>query len=74
MKEVRRLIHRYIDALTSANGFMELALGESDRKRQLDYIKRAHTELKRAIGISHNLRLQIEAKASQYGEGLQDEV
>ena len=68
MKQIKRLIHEYMNALTSASGFLDLALGEPERSIRYQHMIRAQREMRRAIELAKKVREQIEAKASQYGE------
>jgi len=72
VKEIRRLLHDQINVLTSASGFIELALDEPERSKRFEHMRRAQKELTRAVGIAKDLRLLIEAKATTYGEKAND--
>jgi hypothetical protein len=68
VKEIWRLIHDNANILTSINGFLDLALEESDRARRYSHMMRAKKEIRRAIELNQHLRIAIEAKKRQYGE------
>ena len=72
MREIHRLIHNQNNILTSVNGFIELALDEPDRSKRYEYMRRAQKEIRRAVEVAKDMRIQIEAKASIYGEKLDD--
>jgi hypothetical protein len=72
VREIRRLLHDFANVLTSALGFMDLALGEADRSKRYEYMMRSRRELRRATKLASELRVQVEAKASLYGEGSND--
>jgi hypothetical protein len=57
-----------MNIFTSISGFIELALGEPDRSTRFSHMMRAQKEIRRAIKILKDLRVEIEAKAKQYGE------
>jgi len=57
-----------MNILTSVNGFLDLALSEPDRATRYSHMMRARKEIRRAINIAQDLRMQIEAKANLYGE------
>lgn len=68
MRELRRLGHDYMNALTSIYGFLDLALEEPERSKRYEHMNRAKKEVKRAITLAKQLRDRIETKARQYGE------
>jgi sugar phosphate isomerase/epimerase len=71
VREIRRLLHDYMNVLTSVNGFLDLAVGEPERAKRYEYMKRARRELTRAINLARELRQQIE---TTFGEGSADEL
>lgn len=72
MKEIRRLIHNLTNVLTSARGFIDLALSEPERSKRYRHIQLAIRELNRAVKIMQDLSDRIEVKATEYGEGRRD--
>lgn len=68
MKELLRLAHDYMNALTSISGFIDLAFGEPERSKRYEHMRRAQKEVRRAVKIAEDLRDRLETKARQYDE------